>query len=143
MKIKIQKLSSKAILPTQGSAAAAGWDLYSTIDVCIGPGESVVIPTDLALEIPDGHFGAIYPRSGLAIKKGLRLCNCTAVIDSDYRGNIMIGLYNDSQDIRRVESGDRIAQLIVEEYKQVEFEEVEELSATDRGDGGLGSTGTK
>lgn len=143
MKIKIQKLSSKAIMPTRGSAAAAGWDLYSTIGACIGPGEFVIIPTDIALEIPDDHFGAIYPRSGLAIKKGLRLCNCTAVIDSDYRGNIMIGLYNDSQDIRRVEPGDRIAQLIIEEYKQVEFEEVEELSATDRGDGGLGSTGTK
>lgn len=143
--VDIKILSDKAKVPTRGSYAAAGWDLYAAIDenIRLEPGESVKINTDIAIEIPEGFFGAIYPRSGLAIKQGLRLCNCTAVIDADYRGNIIVALYNDSQDTRVIEPQERIAQLVIQPYLPIQWRVVDELSETERGDGGLGSTGTR
>lgn len=143
--VDIKILNDKAKIPTRGSSAAAGWDLYAMIDkdIHLEPGESVKIDTGIAIEIPEGFFGAIYPRSGLAIKQGLRLCNCTAVIDSDYRGSIIVALYNDSKEVRIIEPQERIAQLVIQPYLPIQWHVTEELSETERGNGGLGSTGTR
>lgn len=141
MKIKIKKLEPDAIIPTKGSDAAAGVDLYAPRALAIHPGSNGVINTGLAIEIPDGYFGAIFARSGMATRKGLRPANCVGVIDSDYRGEIIVVLHNDTDIIRPVQEGDRIAQLIILPYEKIEFSEVEELTDTHRGDGGFGSTG--
>jgi dUTP pyrophosphatase len=140
----IKKLHPKAVIPTLGSAAAAGYDLYSVDAVCIEPGQTYLVHTGLAMEIPEGFWGGIYARSGLATKKGLRPANCVGVIDSDYRGEVMVALHNDSSNIQHIDAGDRIAQLIFHRCVYSDgFEEVEELSDTTRGEGGFGSTGTK
>lgn len=143
MTIKIKLLTDTAKAPTAGSSGAAGRDLYADIKrkIAIRPGGLKLIPTGVAMEIPQGCFGAIYPRSGLAIKKGLRLANCTAVIDEDYRGEIVVALMNDSDETQVIMPGMRIAQIVIQRYESVEFEEVDELSNTERGEGGLGSTG--
>ena len=145
MEIKIKKLNPNAKLPTRGSDRAAGYDLYACIDVpCdIVPHGTVKIGTGLAFELPEGTFGAIYARSGLATKKGLRPANCTGVCDEDYRGEYIVALHNDTDEIMTVEPGERIAQLIVHRYEKLEITEVKELSDTGRGNGGFGSTGTK
>jgi dUTP pyrophosphatase len=142
--MKIKKLHPDAILPTLGSAGAAGYDLYSVDTCCIEPGETLLIHTGWAIEIPIGFWGGIYARSGLATKKGLRPANCVGVIDPDYRGEIMVALYNDSSSIQHIDAGDRIAQLIFHHgYRPINgFKEVEELSDTSRSSGGFGSTGT-
>ena len=131
------------MLPTRGSASAAGYDLHADIakKTEIAPGETKMIPTGLAMEIPEGYFGAVFARSGLAMKEGLRPGNCVGVVDSDYRGEFFIGLHNDSQMTRVIEPGERIAQLVIMPYLAVEFSEVEELTDTARGEGGFGSTG--
>ena len=141
--IKVKKLTDSAKLPTRGTTGAAGWDLYADIDqsVSIQPGSYFMFQTNLAIEIPHGYFGAIYPRSGLATKKGLRLPNSVAVIDEDYRGSIGIGLYNDSDILQTIQPYERIAQIIFQPYKEIEFEEVTELTDTERGIGSFGSTG--
>lgn len=141
MKINIKKLEPEAIIPTKGSDAAAGVDLYAPRALVIHPGSNGVINTGLAIEIPDGYFGAIFARSGMATRKGLRPANCVGVIDSDYRGEIIVVLHNDTDIIRPVQEGDRIAQLIILPYEKIEFSEVEELTDTERADGGFGSTG--
>ena len=143
--VKVQKLNEKAHLPTRGSAAAAGYDLYAAIGnhINIGPHETTMIGTGLAFELPSGTFGAIYPRSGIASKRGLRLANCVAVIDSDYRGEVKIALHNDSNEVQKVEAGERIAQIVLESYLPMSFEEVDKLSDTERGVSGFGSTGEK
>ena len=148
--MKIKKLHPDAILPTQGSAAAAGYDLYSVDTLCIEPGETRLIHTGFAIEIPNGFWGGIYARSGLATKKGLRPANCVGVIDSDYRGEIMVAIHNDSDSIQHIDAGDRIAQLvfhqqvsIIPDEKGDLWEMVDELSNTDRASGGFGSTGNK
>ena len=147
MNIKVKKLNDKAKLPTRGSDQAAGYDLYSCFPddwgerLVIQPNETVKINTGLSMELPEGYFGAIFARSGLAIKQGLRLQNSVAVIDSDYRGEYIVALHNDSDFEQRIYDGDRIAQLVLLPYQQMEFKEVEELSDTDRGSGGFGSTG--
>lgn len=142
-KIKFVKVTPIAKEPTRGSLCAAGYDLSAAIDstVNIAPHTTVKIGTGLAVELPDNTFGAIYARSGIASKEGLRPANCTGVIDSDYRGEIVVALHNDSDVMRIVEPGERIAQLVVQPYVSVEFDEVETLSTTDRGSGGFGSTG--
>lgn len=147
--MKIKKLHPDAILPTQGSAAAAGYDLYSVDTFCIVPGETRLVHTGLAIEIPTYFWGGIYARSGLATKKGLRPANCVGVIDSDYRGEIMVALHNDSPSIQHIEAGDRIAQLVFHRQCPIFpdkdgniWQVVEDLSETDRGTGGFGSTGT-
>ena len=141
MKINIKKLEPEAIIPTKGSDAAAGVDLYAPRALVIHPGSNGVINTGLAIEIPDGYFGAIFARSGMATRKGLRPANCVGVIDSDYRGEIIVVLHNDTDIIRPVQEGDRVAQLVILPYEKIEFSEVEELTDTHRGDGGFGSTG--
>ena len=102
-----------------------------------------MIGTGLAFELPNRTFGAIYPRSGIASKRGLRLANCVAVIDSDYRGEVKIALHNDSNEVQKVEAGERIAQIVLESYLPMSFEEVDKLSDTERGVSGFGSTGEK
>ena len=147
MEIKIKKLTETAKLPTRGSNQAAGYDLYADL----GQGtESVAIDrsnykvhTGIAVAIPEGYFGAIYARSGLATKKGLRPANCVGIIDSDYRGEIIVCLKNDMSTLNYVENGERIAQLVIQPYLEVEFNEVDELPETERGEGGFGSTGKK
>lgn len=144
MDINIKLLNKYAKIPTRGSAAAAGLDLYAASDeqIRVLPHDTVKVPTGIAMEIPDGYFGAIYPRSGLATKRGLRLANCVAVIDSDYRGEILVALHNDSGHVQYVDVNERIAQLIIQPYLNVEFNQVDELTDTERGKGGFGSTGT-
>ena len=139
--MKIKLLSDKAMIPYRGSEEAAGYDLYSIDSVDINPGECKLISTGIAIQLPSGYFGAIFPRSGTAVKRGLRLANCVGVIDSDYRGEIKVPLYNDSQEVQPVEQGERIAQLIILPYATVSFEIVDELTDTIRGNGGFNSTG--
>lgn len=148
MEINIKLLSDFAKIPTRGSTDAAGYDLYipdaeEPYIYAICPGQTVKIPIDIAVEIPRGYFGAIVPRSGLSIKKGLRLANSIGIIDSDYRGDIIVALHNDSEEDRFIRSGERIAQLIIIPYMNVDFNIVEKLEETERGDGSLGSTGER
>lgn len=142
-KIKIKKLTDTAKTPTRGSEYAAGYDLYADVkeNVQIKPHETVKIGTGLAMEIPDGYFGAIFARSGLAAKEGLRPANCVGVCDSDYRGEYIVAIHNDSEETRTITAGERIAQLVVMPYLPVTFDEVTELTDTNRGEGGFGSTG--
>lgn len=142
-KVKIKKLNTNAKVPTRGSEEAAGYDLYSNSDVEIRPEGTIKVNTGIAMEIPKGYFGAIYARSGLATKEGLRPANCVGVIDSDYRGEIIVALHNDSNIVRVVEKGERIAQIVIMPYLSVEFEEVGNLDETKRGNGGFGSTDKK
>lgn len=147
--MKIKKLNPKAIIPTQGSDKAAGFDLYvcdermeDGVPLAIGPGSNALLRTGLAMAIPDGYYGAIYARSGLAAKQNLRPANCVGVVDSDYRGEVMVALHNDSPyETRFVNNGDRVAQLIIAPYLSVGFDETDELDDTERGAGGFGHTG--
>ncbi len=143
MKIRIKKLKDNAVIPTRGSSSAAGYDLYACLEnpVSIAPGETVQIGTGLTAEIPEGYFGACFARSGLAFREGLRPANCVGVVDSDYRGEYIVALHNDSETVRTVVSGERIAQLVILPYLTVEFVESDTLSGTERGAGGFGSTG--
>lgn len=142
-RIKIRKLNKNAIIPTHGSEYAAGYDLYACIDetIAIQPHTTGKIHTGLAIEIPHGYFGAIFARSGLATKEGLRPANCVGVCDADYRGEYIVALHNDTNSVKNIAPNDRIAQLVVMPYLPIEFEEVDELSDTERGNGGFGSTG--
>lgn len=141
--IKFMKLSPNAQTPTCGSLESAGYDLSAAIDsnITIAPHQTIKIPTGLAIELPVNTFGGIYARSGIASKEGLRPANCTGIIDSDYRGEIIVALHNDSDIYRIVEPKERIAQLIVQPYIKVNFEETDTLGTTTRGSGGFGSTG--
>ena len=142
MKImKIKRLDEKAVIPKRGSASAAGYDIYSIEDVSLPSGETKLIRTGLSMEIPENYFGGVFARSGLAVKEGIRPANCVAVIDADYRGELMVPLHNDSKEERRITVGERIAQLVILPFLPVEFEETDELSETVRGEGGFGSTG--
>ena len=145
MNVAIKKLNKNAKLPAYGSEYAAGADLYACLDmpVVIAPGRTKVIPTGIALELPVGYAGLIYARSGLATKQGLAPANKVGVVDCDYRGEVMVALHNHSGEARTVNSGDRIAQLVITPYITAVFEEKKELSPTPRGAGGFGSTGTK
>lgn len=140
--IKVKKVKTNAIMPTYGSDFAAGADLYACLnyDVVIHPHTTQKIGTGLAMELPKGYFGAIFARSGLATKQGLRPANCVGVCDEDYRGEYIVALHNDSDEDRIVEPGERIAQLVLMPYEQWEFIEGD-LSDTERGAGGFGSTG--
>lgn len=146
--VKFVKLNPKAHIPTQGSKMAAGYDLYACIQgdeksfVHIAPHSTIKIGTGLAIQPPEGHFGAIFARSGLATKQGLRPANCVGVADYDYTGEYMVALYNDTNnEAQIVHHGDRIAQLVFLPYADEEFVEVESLNETERGDSGFGSTG--
>ena len=139
--MKIKLLSNKAKIPTRGSEEAAGWDLYAATDAIIPPHSTVKVSTDIAIEIPNGQFGAVFARSGLATKQGLRPANCVGVIDSDYRGPVIVALHNDTDQVKEIFSGDRIAQLVFIQYSSWDWEVVDELSDTNRGDGGFGHSG--
>lgn len=142
-KIPVKRLRPNAILPTYGSADAAGADLYACLEeaITVAPGESVFVPTGIAMEIPKGYAGLAYARSGLACKRGLAPANKVGVIDSDYRGEFMIVLHNHGNQPQTVEHGERIAQLVITPVYTPGFTEVEALSDTSRGAGGFGSTG--
>ena len=141
--VHVKILRDGAKLPTYGTAGAAGADLYACVDapVTIQPGETVFIPTGIALEVPEGCAGLVYARSGLACKRGLAPANKVGVVDSDYRGEIRVGLTNLSDTPYTVQPGDRIAQLAVMPVVQAELERVDSLDETGRGTGGFGSTG--
>lgn len=147
MELKIKRVREDAILPTRGSEEAAGYDLYANFfnneyDCwMIQPGETVKVKTGIAVAIPKGYFGGIYARSGLSIKNGVAPANKVGVIDSDYRGEIIVALHNHSNKSQLITKGDRIAQLIVQPYCSFEWQEVDELDDTERGEGGFGSTG--
>ena len=141
--IRVKKLRENAILPTYGSTEAAGADLYACLEapVSIEPGRTAFIPTGLAMEVPRGCAGLVYARSGLACKRDLAPANKVGVIDSDYRGEVMVALHNHGSVSRQIENGERIAQLLITPVLQPAYEEAEELSDTSRGQGGFGSTG--
>ncbi len=146
MELKIKKLHPAAILPTYGSAGAAGADLYALPEgdpIVINPGETVFIHTGLSMAIPEGYVGLNFARSGLAAKRGLAPANKVGVIDSDYRGELMVALHNHGDVPQTVEPGDRVAQFLIMPVIQANFCEVDELDETDRGAGGFGSTGRK
>ena len=140
----IERINSLAKMPTRGSAEAAGYDLYAATDydIEIPPHETIKIGTGLKMAIPKHYFGAIYPRSGIAAKQGLRPANCVGVIDSDYRGEVIVALHNDTREHQLVPAGSRIAQLIISPYAEVDIKE-SNLDETERGEGGFGSTGIK
>lgn len=141
--IKVKKLNDNAILPSYGSASAAGADLYACLerDVTILPGDTAWISTGIMLEIPEGYAGLIYARSSLGTKRGLAPANKVGVIDSDYRGEVCVVLLNHGKEAQTVQCGERIAQLVITPVLTLPYEETEELSSTDRGTGGFGSTG--
>lgn len=141
--ISVKKLKENAVLPVYATESAAGADLYACLDnpVTVYPGQTVFIPTGLALEIPDGYAGLIYARSGLSCKKGLAPANKVGVIDSDYRGEIIVALHNHSAASVTLESSERIAQLVITPVLHAAFTQVDELNDTVRGEGGFGSTG--
>ena len=143
--VNIKKLNENAKLPTYGSPFAAGADLYACEggEVTLAAGETRLIHTGIAMEIPDGYVGLIYARSGLATKRGLAPANKVGVIDSDYRGEIMVALYNQSDKEQTVCDGERIAQMVFTPYVAASFAVVDELDSTERGAGGFGSTGRK
>lgn len=151
MILDFKKTDDKAIIPTRGSKEAAGYDLHAVIDddliyfgeIVIPPGGTYRFRTGIAIELPPGYFGALYARSGMADGQGLVLTTGTSVIDSDYRGEVFVGLRNLSQDYQKVYDGERIAQLVVQKYEEVEWRQVSELHETERGTGGFGSTGRK
>ena len=145
IKVNFKKLNEDAVAPTYGSEFAAGADLYAFEDgeVTIEAGETKLIHTGLSLEIPEGYAGLIYARSGIATKRGLAPANKVGVIDSDYRGEIMVALHNHSTQAQPIADKERVAQLVITPFLKVEYTETEELSDTVRGEGGFGSTGSK
>lgn len=147
MIVNYKKLNDRAIEPVCGSEYAAGLDLCALIQngakaQRIPAGATVKIGTGIAMEIPKGYFGAVFARSGMATKRGLRPANCVGVIDADYRGEIIVALHNDSDKCETIHDGDRVAQLVIMPYLGVQLNEVHELNDTERGAGGFGSTGT-
>ncbi len=143
--VKVKKLDKNAVIPTYGSLSAAGADLYAcnTEEITINPGETVMIHTGIALEIPEGFAGLVYARSGIASKRGLAPANKVGVIDSDYRGEIMVALHNHSLETQTVAVGERIAQIVITPYLTANFVLSDTLEDTARGEGGFGSTGKK
>ena len=146
MNINIKKLHEDSIIPTRGTNESAGYDLYAYLDsdkIEIKPGETKMVNIGISLEIPSGYFAGIFARSGIASKRNLRPANCTGVIDSDYRGEIKVPIYNDSNMVQVIENKERVAQMIILPYLSVTFNEVDNLSESNRSDSGFGSTGNK
>ena len=143
MQIKIKKLTESAIVPTRGSKEAAGYDLYVDCNspVEIKPHSCEMLQTNIAFEIPKGHFGAVFARSGLSTKKGIRPSTCVSVIDSDYRGSVGVPLHNDTNEPRVIEPYERVAQMVIIPIPEVEFVLVDSLEETERATGGFGSSG--
>ena len=145
MKVNIKKLNDSAKIPTYGTEYAAGADLYACTDekISFNPGETKLIKTGVAIEVPEGYAGLIYARSGLASKRGLAPANKVGVVDSDYRGEIMVALHNHTNEVKEIEPYERIAQFVITPYLKAEFNEVDNLEDTKRGTSGFGSTGKK
>lgn len=145
MDVRFKRLNDLAKIPTRGSKFSAGYDLYAATnkDIQIPPHSTVKIGTGLAMELPVGWFGAIFARSGIATKRGLRPANCVGVCDCDYLGEYIVALHNDSNETMTIQAGERIAQLVILSYQDIDFKEVDELHDTDRGMDGFGSTGEK
>ena len=145
MKVNIKKIDERATLPTYGTEFSAGADLYALADedVVIKAGETLLVHTGLSMEIPEGYAGLIYARSGLASKKGLAPANKVGVVDSDYRGEVMVALHNHGNVDQTICNGERIAQLVIAPFLKADFVLCDELNDTKRGQGGFGSTGTK
>ena len=143
MEIKVKKLNDKATLSTRGSEYAAGYDLYAAIEnnITVPAHSTEKIGTGLSFELPDETFAAIFARSGLATKQGLRPANCVGVCDSDYRGEYIVAIHNDTDEDKIIEPGERIAQMILMPYIPMTFVETDELSESERGQDGFGSTG--
>lgn len=141
--IRVKKLRPNAILPTYGSVEAAGADLYACLEkaITVEPGQTAWIPTGIAMEVPKGCAGLVYARSGMACKRGLAPANKVGVIDSDYRGEITVVLHNHGSTVQTIESGERIAQMVITPVLTPAYEEVDDLTDTGRGQGGFGSTG--
>ena len=141
--IRVKKLDPNAVLPTYGSAEAAGADLYACLSepLIVQPGDVAWVSTGIALEVPKGCAGLVYARSGLACKRGLAPANKVGVVDSDYRGEVKVVLLNHSKEAQVIEHGERIAQFVITPVLTPTYEEVAELDDTDRGVGGFGSTG--
>ena len=141
--IRVKKLHPNAILPTYGTAEAAGADLYACLDepIAVAPGQTVWIPAGFAMEVPKGCAGLVYARSGMACKKGLAPANKVGVIDSDYRGPVTVVLHNHGSETQIISHGDRIAQMVITPVLTPAYEETDDLSNTGRGQGGFGSTG--
>lgn len=145
MKVNIKKLNENAKIPTYATEFSAGADLYACIDEkqTIEAHQTKLIPTGISIEVPENYAGLIYARSGLASKKGLAPANKVGVIDSDYRGEVMVALHNHTNETKEIEPFERIAQLVITPFLKVEFNETNELNKTVRGEGGFGSTGVK
>lgn len=146
MNIKVKRMSEEAKLPTRGSEKAAAYDVYACLPnknapVTIMPHQTMLIGTGLRMAPPEGFYVGVYARSGLSSKEGLRPANCVGVIDEDYRGEYLVAVHNDSEVTRSVRHGDRIAQILLQKRYDMDFEEVDELDTTGRGEGGFGSTG--
>lgn len=146
MNIKVKRICEEAKLPTRGSEKAAAYDVYACLPdenalVTIMPHQTMLIGTGLRMAPPEGFYVGVYARSGLSSKEGLRPANCVGVIDEDYRGEYLVAVHNDSEVTRSVRHGDRIAQILLQKRYDMDFEEVDELDTTGRGDGGFGSTG--
>jgi len=143
MNVKIKKLSPNATIPTKAHLSDAGWDLYSSEDLCIGPGERALVSTDISMSIPNGFVGLIWPRSGLSVKKGIDVL--AGVIDSTYRGEVKVCLLNTGKswdtDAFLIKAGDRIAQILFQEVPHFNLVEVQELDSTERAENGFGSSG--
>ena len=145
MIVNYKKLTKTAKEPTRSSEYSAGFDLYADIeeDIVIRPHETIKVGTGLAFELPENTFGAIFARSGIATKQGLRPSNCVGVCDADYRGKYIVALHNDTSIPQIIKPQERIAQMVLLPYISMEFNEVEMLSETVRGNGGFGSSGTR
>lgn len=143
VQIKIKRISSTAILPTKAHPTDACFDIYADVPttICIEPRQTVSIHTGFITEIPQGYYAAVYARSGLGIKHGIRLANDVGIIDADYRGEWLVALHNDSDTVYQISPGDRIAQFVINEIISCDLSEVEELTSTSRGEGGFGSSG--
>ena len=144
VKVNFKKLNENAKVPTYGSPYSAGADLYALTNgetITFQPNETKIIHTGIAMEIPEGYAGLIYARSGIANKRGLAPSNKVGVVDSDYRGEIMVSLHNHSDKVQEINDFERIAQMVITPFLKVDYTEVEELTDTERGEGGFGSTG--
>ncbi len=144
--LKIKKLKENAKVPNRGTQGSAGLDLCACIDepITLNCGDTALIPTGIAIALPSADYGAfVFPRSGIAVKHGIGLLNSVGVIDSDYRGEIMVGVINQKRESYTIEPGERIAQMVIMPVSMMPVEEVSELDETDRGAGGFGSTGKK
>ena len=141
LNVKLKRLSPDGTIPTRGSEYSAGFDLYASHDYLLQPGETALINTGFGMQLPAGYFGAIFARSGLSTKYGVRPANCVGVVDCDYSGEVMVPLHNDSDKPYDIGQCERVAQMVLLPYHNVHFEEVDELDLTGRGSGGFGSTG--